>query len=58
MGINLPIGCVRHVSYEFFLFVDLLFRVKTKIQQRALAGEKYRTPWETLQRLIRGADVF
>jgi hypothetical protein len=26
MGINLPIGCVRLVSYEFFLFVDLLFQ--------------------------------
>ncbi|KAF8746059.1 hypothetical protein AX14_000124 [Amanita brunnescens Koide BX004] len=30
--------------------------VKTKIQQRALAGERYRTPWETLVRLIRGPD--
>lgn len=58
MGINLSIGCVRHVSYESFLFVKLFFRVKTKIQQRALAGEKYRSPWETLQRLIRGADIF
>ncbi|KAF5315684.1 hypothetical protein D9611_004781 [Ephemerocybe angulata] len=30
--------------------------VKTKVQQRALAGEKYRGPFETLHRLIRGAD--
>lgn len=30
------------------------FRVKTIIQQRALADEKYRTPGETLRRLIRG----
>ncbi|KAF9013909.1 mitochondrial carrier domain-containing protein [Cyathus striatus] len=30
--------------------------VKTKVQQRALAGERYRTPFETLKRLIRGPD--
>ena len=35
--------------------VDLeIFRVKTKIQQRALAGEPYRGVAETLHRLIRG----
>ena len=28
--------------------------VKTKVQQRALAGEMYRGPGETLHRLIRG----
>lgn len=28
--------------------------VKTKVQQRALAGEKYRGPLETLHRLVRG----
>jgi solute carrier family 25 carnitine/acylcarnitine transporter 20/29 len=28
--------------------------VKTKVQQRALAGERYRGAWETLYRLIRG----
>jgi len=30
--------------------------VKTKVQQRALAGEQYRSPGETLHRLIRGPD--
>ncbi|THU87261.1 mitochondrial carrier [Dendrothele bispora CBS 962.96] len=30
--------------------------VKTKVQQRALAGERYRGVWETLYRLIRGPD--
>lgn len=30
------------------------FRVKTKVQQRALAGERYRGIVETLTRLIRG----
>lgn len=30
--------------------------VKTKVQQRALAGEMYRGPGETLYRLIRGPD--
>jgi solute carrier family 25 carnitine/acylcarnitine transporter 20/29 len=28
--------------------------VKTKVQQRAMAGEMYRSPGETLYRLIRG----
>lgn len=37
----------------FHIFCDVL-RVKTKVQQRALAGEQYRGPWETLYRLIRG----
>jgi len=30
--------------------------VKTKVQQRALAGERYRGVTETLRRLIRGPD--
>lgn len=30
--------------------------VKTKVQQRALAGETYRGPLETLHRLVRGPD--
>ncbi|KAF7294850.1 hypothetical protein MIND_01022900 [Mycena indigotica] len=30
--------------------------VKTKVQQRALAGERYRGVWETLRRLVRGPD--
>ncbi|KAJ2913437.1 hypothetical protein MD484_g6975, partial [Candolleomyces efflorescens] len=30
--------------------------VKTKVQQRALAGERYRGPFETLHRLLRGPD--
>ncbi|KAF9454575.1 hypothetical protein P691DRAFT_655672 [Macrolepiota fuliginosa MF-IS2] len=30
--------------------------VKTKVQQRALAGDKYRGPLETLHRLLRGPD--
>lgn len=30
--------------------------VKTKVQQRALAGEAYRGPLETLTRLVRGTD--
>ncbi|EJU05298.1 mitochondrial carrier [Dacryopinax primogenitus] len=31
--------------------------VKTKIQQRALANQPYRTVWVTFQRLIRGPDA-
>ncbi|KIM49339.1 hypothetical protein M413DRAFT_438523 [Hebeloma cylindrosporum] len=30
--------------------------VKTKVQQRSLSGERYRGPWETLYRLVRGPD--
>jgi len=30
--------------------------VKTKVQQRALAGDRYRGVWETLHRLVRGPD--
>lgn len=30
--------------------------VKTKIQQRALAGDRYRSVWETVHRLVRGID--
>lgn len=33
------------------------FRVKTKVQQRALAGERYRGVVETLTRLIRGEFI-
>lgn len=45
--------CERPVfnSIDFRLTI---VSVKTKVQQRALAGEKYRTTWETCQRLIRG----
>jgi hypothetical protein len=35
----------------------MLFRVKTKVQQRALAGERYRGVVETLTRLIRGKSI-
>lgn len=31
--------------------------VKTKVQQRALAGERYRGPLETMRRLVRGEAV-
>lgn len=31
--------------------------MKTKVQQRALAGEKYRGPLETLHRLLRGLSL-
>jgi len=33
-----------------------IFSVKTKVQQRSLAGERYRGPLETLHRLIRGMN--
>lgn len=36
---------------------DLSLRVKTKVQQRALAGERYRGVIETLTRLIRGEFI-
>jgi solute carrier family 25 carnitine/acylcarnitine transporter 20/29 len=36
---------------------DKAISVKTKVQQRALAGERYRGPFETLYRLIRGEAI-
>ena len=37
-------------------WLNFNFSVKTKVQQRSLAGERYRGPLETLHRLIRGMN--
>jgi len=46
-------SCAGVTSWALIYPLDV---VKTKVQQRALAGEKYRGPFETLHRLIRGPD--
>jgi len=38
-------------------WADKVHSVKTKVQQRALAGERYRGVWETFHRLIRGSTA-
>jgi solute carrier family 25 carnitine/acylcarnitine transporter 20/29 len=56
LGTDLSIGrvSVTFLIPYIYIFTNLS-SVKTKVQQRALAGEKYRTTWETLHRLIRGS---
>jgi len=54
LGPNLPIGRVSIFNLLSSFAITNIFSIKTKVQQRALAGEKYRTTWETLHRLIRG----
>ena len=61
MGSYLPLGCVsfhqqqNNINWAEMIF-NLNFSVKTKVQQRSLAGERYRGPLETLHRLIRGIN--
>lgn len=38
--------------------LNVFCSVKTKVQQRSLAGERYRGPLETLHRLVRGICTF
>lgn len=62
MGSYLPLGCVGFISNKINInwaemVLNLNFSVKTKVQQRSLAGERYRGPLETLRRLIRGMNI-
>jgi len=51
-----PFFCGSLAGVTSWALIYPLDVVKTKVQQRALAGERYRGPWETLYRLIRGPD--
>ncbi|KAF9535253.1 mitochondrial carrier domain-containing protein [Crepidotus variabilis] len=51
-----PFVCGSLAGVTSWALIYPLDVVKTKVQQRALAGEMYRGPWETLYRLIRGPD--
>ncbi|EFI28366.1 hypothetical protein CC1G_13900 [Coprinopsis cinerea okayama7 len=51
-----PFVCGSLAGVTSWALIYPLDVVKTKVQQRALAGEMYRGPFETLYRLIRGAD--
>jgi len=51
-----PFVCGSFAGVTSWALIYPLDVVKTKIQQRALAGERYRGVWETFYRLIRGPD--
>jgi len=51
-----PFVCGSFAGVTSWALIYPLDVVKTKVQQRALAGEKYRGPLETFHRLIRGPD--
>ncbi|TFK76304.1 hypothetical protein BDN72DRAFT_873880 [Pluteus cervinus] len=51
-----PFVCGSFSGVTSWALIYPLDVVKTKIQQRALAGERYRGVWETFHRLIRGPD--
>ncbi|KAJ3895659.1 hypothetical protein GG344DRAFT_38361 [Lentinula edodes] len=60
-GIPIPVSLAPFVCGSFagvtsWALIYPLDVVKTKVQQRALAGERYRGPLETFHRLIRGPD--
>ncbi|KAJ3814970.1 hypothetical protein F5876DRAFT_31763 [Lentinula aff. lateritia] len=60
-GIPIPVSLAPFVCGSFagvtsWALIYPLDVVKTKVQQRALAGERYRGPFETFHRLIRGPD--
>jgi hypothetical protein len=48
------LDCQSGEAHSQDQFASVSTSVKTKIQQRALAGEMYRSPAETLHRLTRG----
>ncbi|KZT71316.1 hypothetical protein DAEQUDRAFT_666367 [Daedalea quercina L-15889] len=53
---TVPFMCGSLAGVTSWALIYPLDVVKTKVQQRALAGERSRTVWETLYRLIRGPD--
>ncbi|KAH8833695.1 mitochondrial carrier domain-containing protein [Flagelloscypha sp. PMI_526] len=52
----IPFFCGSFAGVTSWALIYPLDVVKTKVQQRRLAGERYRGPAETLRRLIRGPD--
>lgn len=53
---TVPFLCGSLAGVTSWALIYPLDVVKTKVQQRALAGEQRRGTWETLRRLIRGPD--
>ncbi|ESK94518.1 hypothetical protein Moror_7985 [Moniliophthora roreri MCA 2997] len=51
-----PFVCGSFSGVTSWALIYPLDVVKTKVQQRALAGERYRGVFETLRRLVRGPD--
>ncbi|KIY43600.1 mitochondrial carrier [Fistulina hepatica ATCC 64428] len=52
----IPFVCGSLAGVTSWSLIYPLDVVKTKVQQRALAGERYRGPIETFRRLVRGPD--
>ena len=46
------------IAMKGLLITLLVDRVKTKVQTRALAGERKRGVWETFRRLVRGTYLW
>lgn len=54
--VTVPFFCGSFAGVTSWALIYPMDVVKTKVQQRALAGQAYRGPYETLYRLIRGPD--
>lgn len=52
----IPFACGSLAGVSSWALIYPLDVVKTKVQQRALAGVPPRTPWVTFKRLLRGPD--
>jgi len=52
----IPFTCGSFAGVSSWAIIYPLDVVKTKVQQRALSGERYRGPLETFTRLVRGID--
>lgn len=52
----IPFACGATAGVTSWALIYPLDVVKTKVQQRALSGERYRGPVETFKRLVRGTD--
>lgn len=52
----LPFACGATAGVTSWALIYPLDVVKTKVQQRALSGERYRSPVESFMRLVRGTD--
>jgi len=52
----LPFACGATAGVTSWAIIYPFDVVKTKVQQRALSGERYRSPSETFTRLVRGTD--
>lgn len=52
----IPFACGSIAGVTSWALIYPLDVVKTKVQQRALSGDRYRSPTETLARLVKGVE--